>query len=863
MFFLIILRNTGAGYRLGSFFNFCRKSLFIMLKSRPVLFVIIFCLCLSMPAWAADKAFSPFEPEKQESGDGSGIPDPTQDVWDILLQNRVEELSALDAEAVSLTKKLPDASRELNEHLTSIENEYQRLVTISRVSRGQPMELSVVQERLLRLRERLNLALEPLEGTMNMLKARMTDISLLEQDTPARGESTVSPELRAFLQDLSMTENRLTTIQNRLNRILTPAKQLEENITELETRLKDSVPSLWREYYLQRSSRIYDVDSWLNIRKNLNSLQETFAVRMSAELPITLSGWAGVLLRGLLLFLPLQLLIFLSRKLSRNWPAPLNTGWQRLSTHSLFWLSLGFSFHFAAWSGIGTFHVLSVVGTLLLSFGQMALAWDLYIFERSDLPDSTPLWPLFVPLLWGLLLLLFNLPGPFLGIVWLIVLAVTLWRDHLRPLPDIPFPLVINLLRFQTVMLWIAVLMTMLGWGRLSILVSMAYAALAVSLQQAVGFMRLTNSISGRLPQEGFKALFSGLVLALALPAVLVFATLATGLWILAYPGGQFLLSQLASMDFSVGQTTFNVIQVLFIVSAFYVTRSVISVGRSLIAELPAHGIRLDYSLIGPVQAGFTYLLWALFGLYTLSALGFSLSSLAMVAGGLSVGIGFGMQNIINNFISGLLMIFGQTLREGDVIEVGQNLTGVVKKINVRSTMVETFDNAVIFVPNAEFLSGRLTNWTRNGRMVRREISVGVAYGSDIQLVVRLLKEVAREHPKVLAYPEPTVLFKDFGGSSLDFSLLFWVGDILHGSGISSDIRTTIDRRFAEEKIEIAFPQMDVHLRQNEELPVLLKTRKSRKGNRTEAEKSADEADTVTPVADMPKGIGDAPAQNL
>lgn len=122
-------------------------------------------------------------------------------------------------------------------------------------------------------------------------------------------------------------------------------------------------------------------------------------------------------------------------------------------------------------------------------------------------------------------------------------------------------------------------LMTMLGWGRLSILVCMAYAAFAVSLQQAVGFMRLTNSISERLPQEGFTALFSGLVLALALPAVLVLATLATGLWILAYPGGQFLLSQVASMDFSIGKTTFSVIQILFILSAFYVTRSVISVG--------------------------------------------------------------------------------------------------------------------------------------------------------------------------------------------------------------------------------------------------------------------------------------------
>ena len=148
---------------------------------------------------------------------------------------------------------------------------------------------------------------------------------------------------------------------------------------------------------------------------------------------------------------------------------------------------------------------------------------------------------------------------------------------------------------------------------------------------------------------------------------------------------------------------------------------------------------------------------------------------------------------------------------------------GIVRRINIRSTQVETFDNAVIFVPNAEFLSGKLTNWTRNGRMVRQEVAVGVAYGSDIQLVEKLLKQVAKEHQKVLTYPEPVVLFNDFAASSLDFRLRFWVGDILHGSGIASDIRKVIDAKFTEANIEISFPQMDVHLRENETVPVELR----------------------------------------
>lgn len=778
------------------------------------------------------------------AGPKSGVSDPTQDVWYTLLQNRVEELGAIDAETVSLAQRLPEASRTLNSELGGIEEEYQRLTTLSRVSRGLPLELTVVQQRLARLRERLATALAPLEGTSNTLKGRLDEISLLEQDsTPGKGESDASPELQAFLKDLAQTQERLTAVQIRISRVLAPARKLSENISDLIERVEQSIPGLWQKYYFQRSGNIYDVESWLNIRKGLNALRETFAVRMSAELPWSPAGWFGVLLRALVLIVPLHGLIFMSRRMAREWPESMCTGWNRMAGHSFVWLSFGFMFHFAAWSPSGSYHILSVIGTLLLSLGQMALAWDLYTFERNDLPLHSPLWPLFAPLFAGLFLLFFNLPGPMLGGIWLIALLTTLWRDHRRALPDIPFRLVIHLLRGQAVVLWIAVLMTLLGWGRLSILVCVAYAAVAVCVQQAVGFMRIMNGIAKHMPQEGAKALLSGFLLALALPAMLVLATAATGLWILAYPGGEFLLSHLANMDVSIGKTSFNMLQILFIVSAFYVTRSFISVGRSFIADLPAHGMRLDRSLVGPIQAGFTYALWGVFGLYTLSALGFSLTSIAVVAGGLSVGIGFGLQNIINNFVSGLLVIFGQTLREGDVIDVG-GVTGVVRRINIRSTQVETFDNAVIFVPNAEFLSGKLTNWTRNGRMVRQEVLVGVAYGSDVNRTIALLKKAAQDHPDVLTYPEPVVLFKDFGASSLDFRLLFWVGDILHGARISSDIRKTIDAVLGEAAIEIAFPQLDVHLRQNETVPVDLRDRTA-DSRRTPAPKENEDANNT------------------
>ncbi len=739
----------------------------------------------------------------------------SQGIWEILFKNKLSELEAINVTLNALQESLPAASRELNATLGEIENEYRRLVAIAGVSRRLPTELTIVAEWLQRLEERLSAATASLEGSLVDLGNRFGEIAVLEETLSSPDAEKAAESLRMFMKKLQETQKDLHALQNRMNRILTPPRNLSEKIVKQREQLILSIPGLWQTYYLERSGRLYDVTTWENVEQGIAALRETFALRMDSDMPKGLLPWINILLRALVFSIPLSIVIFGSRRLARRWPQPLHEGWLRLSSHSLPVLCLGVLFHFMAWTPAGdTYRIFSLVGTLLMSMGQMALAWDLYTYDHLDLQRTSPLWPLFAPLLAGLVLLFLNLPSGLLGALWALVLGGSLWNAHKRRLPDIPFTLVLNLLRGQTFILWVAMIMTLLGWARLSILVCMTYAALAVCVQQAVGFMRLTNQVSKYLPQEGIRALLSGLLVALVLPAILVVATLATGLWILAYPGGIYLLQQITNLDFSVGKATFNMLQILFILSAFYVTRSIISIGRSFIADLPRQGVRTD--LIGPVQVTFTYVLWGLFALYALSALGFSLTSLAVVAGGLSVGIGFGLQNIINNFISGLLIIFGQTLREGDIIEVGANLTGTVKRINVRSTMVETPDNAIIFVPNAEFLSGRLTNWTRNGRTVRRIIPVGVAYGTDVALVIRLLRQVAEEHPKVLHYPAPTVAFMDFASSALNFELRFWIPDINYGVDIATDIRIAIDRVFAEHGVEMPFPQVDVHVREED-----------------------------------------------
>lgn len=211
------------------------------------------------------------------------------------------------------------------------------------------------------------------------------------------------------------------------------------------------------------------------------------------------------------------------------------------------------------------------------------------------------------------------------------------------------------------------------------------------------------------------------------------------------------------------------------------------------------------------------YTIIALVILFALSLAGIEFSKLAIIAGALSVGIGFGLQNVVNNFVSGLILLFERPVRTGDWIVVGTT-QGTVKRISIRSTVVQTFERADVIVPNSELISGQVTNWTLDTPWARLSVPVGVAYGSDTEKVKKILLEIAGQHPLVVTdhpqWPRPSALFMAFGASSLDFELRVIIRDILYHAQVRSDLNFAIDKAFREQGIEIPFPQQDVHLKQ-------------------------------------------------
>jgi small-conductance mechanosensitive channel len=205
------------------------------------------------------------------------------------------------------------------------------------------------------------------------------------------------------------------------------------------------------------------------------------------------------------------------------------------------------------------------------------------------------------------------------------------------------------------------------------------------------------------------------------------------------------------------------------------------------------------------------WLIYVIIMLITFHSLGINVTGVFAASAALLIGIGLALQTLFQDIISGIFILVDQSVHVGDIIEL-EGKIGKVDEIKLRTTRATTSDNKVLVIPNHLYLTNSLYNWTQNGTTTREGVSVGVAYGSDVQLVKKLLLEAATNHPKVLKDPPPAVLFTNFGDSSLDFKVVFTLNDSFNARFPQSDIRFEIDRLFRENNVSIPFPQRDIHI---------------------------------------------------
>ena len=257
--------------------------------------------------------------------------------------------------------------------------------------------------------------------------------------------------------------------------------------------------------------------------------------------------------------------------------------------------------------------------------------------------------------------------------------------------------------------------------------------------------------------------------------------------------------------------TPYRAIKIIVFISLFLMLSATLT--RALSQQLTrVHGLNSSNRelIVKAMQIVSAFIIF----IVTLDILNIDLTAFAVVGGAIGIGVGFGLQKIASNFISGIILLMEKSIRLGDVIELSDGTWGIIRRIGGRYTLVESFDAKELMVPNEDFITSRVTNWTFSNPRARVSVPVGVAYGSDLDVVKQSILDAAREHPLCSADPEPTVFLREFGDNSVNFLLYFWIDDVRSGRYLAqSEVMFSIWRKFKEKGIEIPFPQRDIHIR--------------------------------------------------
>ncbi|MDR0549861.1 MAG: mechanosensitive ion channel [Deltaproteobacteria bacterium] len=727
---------------------------------------------------------------------------------------RAKDLYQMALEAATVV----DASVEsgtLSGQLASANLEFTRLMRLFQITRAYPAQQEDLLRQIRGLRVKLSQELAALDSQKSLISQRLEEAASLKKDLAGLVfDPKDDPGPRQSLEEASKL---LTRTEQKLNLVLDPGHILQTNLDAAVLSIEKSVPQTWRDYYLTSLSAS---GQGFGAVANLDLIFKWTTSMRSMSLfiwPQTGSSWLEAALKFLVAFGITALLGELVRRAFVKSKLAWKEGLTKIIKGSWLWLIFGFALLVGSLNSLGgSYLALKLPGVLALLWGLAAISWRLRVAAQPKLEGHpSPLARFFPPAAIGIIFLFLDCPAGPMTVLWALIMVLFLvWSKKSKKTgPDLGTMTALEGLYYSSAVYFslASLLTTILGYPRLAILVFMLLFTLVNFMILASALISLGATLTGAYFDQTDRPIRKAIANSLTIPLGVLLALVSAVPWLWTAPGLEYLLLNVLRKGYTVGDASFELSRILLIVFLFFLFRSFVAFGQTSLEQMPKTFVGLEKGVIPPLKVLFTYLVWVVYVLIALSLLGVNFTSLAVVAGGLSVGVGLGLQAIFGNLVSGLILMFGRTIMVGDLVEVG-GVLGTVRSVDIRSTQLETAEKAVVYVPNSNIMSGQFVNWTRNHRQVRRKLTVQTCYGIDIALALTTMKEVALAHERVVAGDPPLALFSEFGDNSLIFTLLVTIVDVDFGLSTLSAIRQEIERRFKDLGITIYNPCLEVTL---------------------------------------------------
>ncbi len=748
-------------------------------------------------------------------------PDTETGNWKELLTRQHRELTESLNAVDKIGADLPERLTLLKKRVYLLESRFGRLMMYFDLASGNPLVLRDMMGVISWFEATMERLISPFKreaASLNRLMEDMSDLSLKIKGEMSSmdnlGSPAVSEKANAYLKDLTGLGDKARSLSKIMVTGLKPAEDFELHLEKARARIEGQYRRVLETHLLKPAASFFSGEAWPAGLAAARKWASDFGMYILEPLELRKSRWLMLMAKIVLFSLFLMAACWIALTRRGNLFGSLSPDIRLLPSCLMGSIGLGI---LAATSFTGLFPstFFFTVATVFVVRGLISLSRNLWLYffpESASHPDMLP--PLWAVVSAAALSQALHIPEEVFIPVWAFWLLGLCWHYARSLSKKKGWEKVTGL-----VMVWampVLALLAVIGWGYLSMLLGKLLIMFALDWRLA----RCTSTGLGRLRARwekragGDPQKFEGK--SLGFPLIFLTLLILSVAWACMLLGGFSLFFELVRYQLGWDRFTFSLSRIIVIFALLFVTRAGIALARSGIGKLPGRHKDLDAGSVQSLETIVTYALWSLFILTALGLIGISFRNLAVIAGGLSVGLGFGMQNIVNNFIGGLILLFGRSIQPGDLLEV-DNVRGHVTKVTIRNTVVQSFAGATIFVPNSTLISQKMINWSHRDHRYRQHIDVGVSYDSDIEKVTELLLQAARQSPKVLDMPPPRVRFLDFGESTLNFSLRIWI----RGWGdryADSEVRYHINRIFRENGIEISFPQRDLHIRSAEGL---------------------------------------------